>query len=536
MGEGKGRIAWCDVYKGISILLVVLVHATYEYNPLLNQYAYQFLVTGFFFIAGYTAKGRDSRLWKEIGKKFYRMMVPYYVLHFAGLLIFWLMQKAGILSVVSTTQYSVGYGGALVRLLEGNNYIYCDWLGAMWFIPVLFLAEVIFLLFVHIFRNDLVTTIVSIMTFLGSDYLAGRWAGTGAYHYSIDLAGMAQVFVVAGYLMRNFRKREETVWQLLVKTFIIGTAWFGAVQAGFRFTFDWPSRDVNGPVDLVLPVFGILFTMHVSKLFSRSCVMKKAFVYLGQNSMGIMCFHFFGFKVAYLILILAGRMEGGEAYRLIPSPQMAGGWFLIFGMGVMVSLLVWSALNKPPALRFLLGGGEPAVFWGGIRKALQRFWKTLLRYWKALVLVAIFVLVCAYGVGIYRSSGKIEVDFPYEKGTVIFCGGWLPQGDTEDYRWFDRQASFQVLLTGQDRLQMQGHVAEEVEGISYLSLKMNGKEIYRETVTGGQFFEISEDISGEVRKYWYNTFEIETDGIRIPKEEGGDPRQFSAFISSIEIE
>ena len=48
--EKKNRISWCDIYKGIVIILVVVGHATGKFN----QYIYQFHMAAFFLISGYT--------------------------------------------------------------------------------------------------------------------------------------------------------------------------------------------------------------------------------------------------------------------------------------------------------------------------------------------------------------------------------------------------------------------------------------------------------------------------------------------------
>lgn len=364
------RIEWCDVYRGILIALVVLTHATFEFNGYWNQYAYQFVIAGLFFISGYTSGGRKRSVREEIVRKFYKLMVPYYVLHFVWLWIFWAFQQVGVLSYISTTQYGVGYGEALIKLMEGNNYIYCDWLGAMWFVPVLFWAEVILAVLTRSCRKDSILCLISLALFLGAEWLTARTAVSGICYYSLDLAGIAQAFLVMGYMAHKWEQKEESAWRLVLKAIIIWVVWWGCIRLGFRYTFDWPSRDVNGPVDLVLPVFGILLTITLSRLFAKRGLLKRPLLYLGQNSMGIMCFHFIGFKVGYLILILLGWMDAGEAYRLIPGPMMSKGWPIIFIMGIGVSTLLWRMLNRIPVVRWLLGGGSAGQVYAGLARGV----------------------------------------------------------------------------------------------------------------------------------------------------------------------
>lgn len=533
------RIEWCDVYRGILILLVVLVHTTYEFNHYLNQFVYQFFMFGFFFLSGYMEKGRNYPLGKEIMKKFYRRMVPYYTIHFAFIWIFWLMQQWGVLGYVSTIQYSAGYLGALKGLLRGNGETCCDWLGAMWFVQVLFLAEIIFMILIRVFRNDILLCMTSALLFLVSDWTVARWVETGAYYYNVDLAGMAQASLVAGYMLRKSaignKGKKGRWWQLLLKTAFIGITWWGSVQAGFTYTFDWPRKDVNGAVDLVLPVFGIIFTLYLAKLLSENPALRKLLTYLGNNSIGIMCFHFMGFKVGYLILIWAGRMDAGDAWRLIPGPHMSDGWPVVFLMGMAVSILLWTGLNRIPAVRFALGGGNAEAFCGGVLGAVHWVLQKVSRHWKSLAVVAISLLLVCYGTGLYANNGRMEVSFPDSAGKVTFGEGWFPQSDMEDYRWMGKQAVMRVLLTNQETVEFNGYVPEKVDNISYVSVKVNGKAVCRESVESGQLFGLRLDISDVSRKYWFNTFEIETDGIWIPGEEEEDQRRLSLYIGSIAI-
>ena len=535
-GIAAGRIEWCDIYKGISISLVVLTHATFEFNRYLNQYIYQFVIAGLFFISGYTAGIRKRPFGEEAVRKFYKLMVPYYVLHFAGLWIFRVFEKAGILNAISTTRYTVSYGEALGKLLEGNNFIYCDWLGAMWFVPVLFGAEIIFTLLARVCRRDGLLCLASLLVFMGAEWVTARTAVTGIYFYSFDLAGIAQAFLVMGYMCHKVQEREERVWQLLLGAVLIGTAWWASIQLGFRYTFDWPTRNVNGPVDLLLPVYGILLTMTVSRLFAGNAPLKRLFVYLGQNSMGIMCFHFVGFKAAYLILILLGLMDAGEAYRLIPGPMMAKGWLLIFVMGIGVSLVLWRGLNRISFVRLLLGGENAGLVFKKLKVWIGRIRARLTkRFLTGAAMAAAAVLLLAAGLNLFRHSGRIAVSFPYEGNMVSFQGGWLPQGEGEDYRWMEGSARLKTILIGQNALEINGYIPDTVENISCIIIRINGNEAYREPAGPGQLIELRLGLKEYRKAFRRNTVEIEIDGVRIPGEEDVDQRRFSAFIRSVEI-
>lgn len=209
MAEKKAgnRIEWCDIFKGLLILLVVVVHATYEFNHYLNQYAYQFGMQALFFISGYTSKVRNQSLFEEIFKKFYKLVVPYYFLNFIGVSLFWILDRFGVLANVSGTQYPANFGIALKAMFSSNNIIYCDWLGAMWFLSTLFLATILFKALAMIFKRDLFLMLSSIAVFFVSTEMLHR----GMHSYFLDLAGIAQVFMVFGYLAQRIKMRENDI-------------------------------------------------------------------------------------------------------------------------------------------------------------------------------------------------------------------------------------------------------------------------------------------------------------------------------------
>ena len=534
----SGRIEWCDIFKGIMITWVVYSHSTHEFNRFSDQFGYQFVIAGLFFISGYTAKIKNEPILTTIAKKFYKLMAPYLTIHIVGLGIFWLLQQIGVLSAVSTTQYTVSYWEALKKFFEGNNYIYCDWLGAMWFVPVLFLAECIFTLLTRIFKKDWLLCLISLVIFLGSDRLAAQLALSDTYYYSIDLAGMAHGFLMLGYMMKKYTEREAPLWQVGVKAAVIAVLWIVVVRLGFRYTFDWPSRDVNGAVDFIIPLFGIAVSMNVSRLMVRSRPLKRLFMYLGQNSMGIMSFHFIGFKAAYLILILLGVMEASEAYRLIPGPEMAIGWPVIFPMGMGGSILMWKGLNRFRMARILLGGENPEAILKDLKrtKLVQnlREFPEKHRHWKAMVLAGILGVFFVFaGLRVYRCVGDMEITFPCKKGGVVFTGGWLAQSEAEDYRWMEGNAELGTTLIDQSRMEIAGYIPESVQGVSCMVIRMNGNELYREAAGSGQMIAVDLDISDHVKAFRRNTIEIEIDGTRTPKETDADQRSFSAFINSI---
>ena len=130
--EKKNRISWCDIYKGIVIILVVVGHATGKFN----QYIYQFHMAAFFLISGYTGNIYKKSLLEIIIEKFYKLMLPYIFINLIGEILFWILQKMDTLRYISTTQMPQTLAETIVK------HTHADWFGAMWFLPILYATTI----------------------------------------------------------------------------------------------------------------------------------------------------------------------------------------------------------------------------------------------------------------------------------------------------------------------------------------------------------------------------------------------------------
>lgn len=126
------RIQWIDIYKAICMILVVVGHATGQFN----QYFYQFHVAAFFFISGYTSKIWKKDTEKIIADKTRTIWVP-------------LFTMIAIIAVFNSFLLpgNVIRHGLRAIVNNGKDYIISgnldQMLGAAWFLPTLFFAVLI---------------------------------------------------------------------------------------------------------------------------------------------------------------------------------------------------------------------------------------------------------------------------------------------------------------------------------------------------------------------------------------------------------
>lgn len=116
------RIIWIDVAKGIGILLVIVGHLISPGN-ILHHWIYSFHMPLFFFLSGICLKN-DRKYGNFIKRRVKSLLLPY--------LLF------GIL--ITIMEFGLHPISAILDNIKTRFFNY----GAMWFIPVLFVTELLF--------------------------------------------------------------------------------------------------------------------------------------------------------------------------------------------------------------------------------------------------------------------------------------------------------------------------------------------------------------------------------------------------------
>ena len=539
----KERIEWCDIYKGLLMMLVVIGHTT----GIFNRYIYQFHMAAFFVISGYTSSIDKRDFCHFVFDKFYKNMVPYYFLGVSGNLMFYILSRINVLDKVSTTVYSLSLQQAMLTLFSKNAFIYCDWLGAIWFLPVLFFASIWAKIIFSIAKKKIKWMFVfSVLVFAISE----NSLMTG--NHIIVLSGLAQFYFIMGILLSRalgkYDRSEKSVKYTMTFAVVVCCLWFLCTNNFIRMGVDWPSKQFNGTLkDILLPIFGITVTYIFAHLLTKFPITNRLFSYIGKNTMGIMSFHFVGFKVAYIFLILLGKMEEDE-FNLLTPPTEVGNryWFIIVVISICCSLFLWKGLNKIKVVSFLLGNSRVTIngkLGKGIEGVIEFFSDTFKRVWTRidkriynciyLVIVVIFILFLAKNV--MKSLNSISITFPDISSKVDFENGWLLQDESENYRWVEKVSSFRVFLTNQTELHLEGYVPDSIMDMSRVAIYINDCIVLEEDLSSGEGFVYDILISEHVKKNAENEIRIEFDGSRVPSETDGDQRIFSALISAIEI-
>lgn len=356
----KRRVEWVDYFKAIAIILVVIGHTT----PLFNKYIYQFHVAAFFFIAGYVSNLDRKRVEDVIVNKVFTLILPYTSFALAGVTLVWLLNKFGVLSMVSTVSEVAG----LTELWQSiYTWLRCDWLGASWFILALFGATIIqkCILMISGNRVGFIYIIITVLLFFG----AYEWKSLGYCPFNIHnftLYAIAQFYYAIGIIskkaievFKNKVRVKPLKVQYHIVILILNIMLFYLFGDVLKFSMDIVSLNVNNPwIDFLMVLNGCVFLWNVSTLLSYVPIAKLKHVleYVGKNTMGILLLHFIGLKIVTCICVLLGKADKAQIALLCPPSELSNVlWPFYVAVSIVFSLGIWWLLQKIKIVRFLIG-------------------------------------------------------------------------------------------------------------------------------------------------------------------------------------
>jgi fucose 4-O-acetylase-like acetyltransferase len=354
------RIEWVDIFKALTIISVVLGHATGLYN----MYIYQFHMAAFLFISGYTTRLENRSFFETIWDKFCIIILP---------LITIFIMMLGVLVCLNLLMPGYEWNRPFLNIdikfivtqffLKGNMYI--SWLGATWFLNVLFGCCIIQKLLFNFSKNK-----VGILYILGSIivFILGYYmvlSQENQYH-SLDLIFIAQFYFFSGILFKHnniFGNYMSNVYYniIIILSTIVGLYYFSNINPN---TVDYPSRRFGNILSNYFAALnGIIFIYLLSYYLSKFPIkIKQLLSYIGQNTICIVFFHFIFFKISFILLYFVDIIPLNYIQNFTPTSEIGNKYYFIFVMvSILLSLLIWKMLNQYKFMRILLGG-EKAIY------------------------------------------------------------------------------------------------------------------------------------------------------------------------------
>lgn len=343
MVQSFNRNASLDIAKGIGILLVVLGHCPYVWNPV-KQWLYSFHMPLFFMISGllWDKASHEKRGFLNasfVVKKLQRLMIPCYIwalLYFA----------VNCIKARSFSFLKVAY------LLYGSQagFSKAGSLSSLWFFPCMFLTVCAFEgiqgLLIKRNVNQVVLLILAFFSAVASVFLPRLPQG---YPWCLDVSFAALAFMILGYLIKDsfssvLRKRGYAITVCLLG--------FLLLTLTFRFNLskisinnaDLAGRYFGNPLLYYFDAFcGSLFVLSLSDMLKNAGKAGSLLAAFGRHTIPILVIHKPVVRAAAAV---------AEKLELHPILGVACG--MVFAL--LVSEILYRLLSK--RLPILFGEGK----------------------------------------------------------------------------------------------------------------------------------------------------------------------------------
>lgn len=283
------RIDYFDVAKGIAILCMIAGHMN---NATANSFVFTFHVPLFFLISGYFLSEKRS-VAETAKRRFVQLMVPYAVtsvlITFGKLAEAFLRGKAGSMRaafrVVARWTIAALYGSG--NVLDQLPAFVKKNIGAIWFLPALFLATLIVRYFMQYAYGIIGILLLACIGYATTDIL---WLPM-----SVQSAMFAAPFVYLGLQAQKTDFLHKKI-PLVILAGMAGV-WLFCIRTGGTF-YVVRNYAGHGLIDILGALSGSYFVIRFSRWLEKRLRVAASFLkFCGRNSLILLCAHCWELKV-----------------------------------------------------------------------------------------------------------------------------------------------------------------------------------------------------------------------------------------------
>lgn len=314
--EGDSYNAAFGILSALGILMIVAGHAGYDILTVGGLFPYySFHVPLFMFISGYFyRREEEEKPLFYLKKKAKRLLLPYFIWNVIYGIVAWALRSFGGFALGDAISLKSLF---LDPFLNGYQFLYNF---AAWFVPVLFLTEMMNLcmrLVLKRLRLDSEWLILMGTLLLG---MAVVQLSIGGHVWGLYRTPGRILFLYPCFQMGQFYKRKlearDTLGNLPYFAIVTGVQVVLSVCCnGLAYSSVWCTGFANGPViPYVTAVSGIAFWMRVARVLAPmlgerqgggDAVQNPAggfFLYLGRNTYAVMMHHIMAFMLVKMVL------------------------------------------------------------------------------------------------------------------------------------------------------------------------------------------------------------------------------------------
>lgn len=277
----KDRITYLDIARALTIFCVILGHVV-DSSTNTKSLLYAFHMPAFFFLSGIFCKDNVEsvdEIKRFIRRRFYRLLVPY---------------------IVWGCIYSQFSFKNLLYICYGTRetLIRADSLTSLWFLPTLFVADIIVELMIYAASCLQKKTVefVGTILFLVIGFMMPHTKFGDPL--GIDIAFVAASFMMFGHISKKVIFKKRIRLQKFGTALIFGL--LGCVCLGIGIYFNNPSVGYvlmanaiygNAGAFLLGALGGTVILLSLSICIYCTLERKNALIWIGQNTMGIFLVH-----------------------------------------------------------------------------------------------------------------------------------------------------------------------------------------------------------------------------------------------------
>lgn len=296
------------ILAGIAIIMVVAGHLGYNIMTMGDLFPYySFHVPLFMFISGYFYKETaEEQPFLYVKKKIQRLLVPYFIWNLVYGLIACLMRAGG---------FSMGEGISFQTLflspfMHGYQFLYNY---AAWFVPVLFIIEMMNLLmrlacgkiFGILYKEyrEWLFLACSLAAGMAVVYLAIGGHVWGSYKAPGRILFLYPCFQM-GQIYKKKLEKHDTLGNFPYFAIVLGIQTLLQICCnGLAFSSVWCTGFANGPViPYVTVVSGTAFWLRIARIVTPVLGKSRTMRYLGQNTYTVMMHHVMVFMMVKALL------------------------------------------------------------------------------------------------------------------------------------------------------------------------------------------------------------------------------------------
>lgn len=335
-----------SISKGICIILMVYCHA--GCNNIQHDFIYMFHMPLFFFVSGYCFKEKYlCDVASFIKNKIKGIWWPYVKYVSIFVILHNLFIKIGIFydgfvyRNVTMTYYTLKE--ILIHLLNTLRFCHGELLLAgFWFLFTLFMASILFLILTKLIKNKYVVAAISFILMFVFNY----------FSYILPLLHIgdkefqAVFFMSMGFICKSEFLINEAMNKWIANKAIVLMLFILVFIGSIYF----PSEMISLEIKTIIPyslfaILGALLVFSVSGYIIHCKKVAKVFIYVGDNTLPILIWHFFLFKVISLFLIWIYGLNIRDLAEFPTIKYLSlEGWNLVYTLFAVTFSLVFDKM------------------------------------------------------------------------------------------------------------------------------------------------------------------------------------------------